>query len=58
MSERFTLRINNELEGYDLIDEVKRIEHDGETEGTWVATIYEKTDADFIRKLMEDKLRF
>ena len=49
------IRPNDEIEGYDLIDEDSDQGHDGDGDGEWIATVYERGNAEKIKKLLENQ---
>ena len=44
MNDKYYIRPNGELEGYDLIKRVKRVENNDTEDDIWIATIYEMED--------------
>jgi len=49
---RITIRPNEQLEGYDLIDVASNQSHDGDNAGEWIATVYDKRNAENIAALL------
>ena len=50
---RFTIRENDELEGWDILDEQSEQSQDGDNAVEWIATVYDLNNAETIRLLLE-----